>query len=342
MLIVERIEDVTADTRCIYFKPDDELEYQAGQYITLLLDLNGREVRRPYSLSSSPALGEPPFITVKEIENGEVSRYLHNYLQVGDQLPFLAPNGRFCLTKTIPNQLVFLAAGSGISPIFGLIKEALVTSNAHIHLLYSNKSKTTTIFHEELIALQAQYPDRFSITWFFSDSKFLLKARLSRIALEEYVKENLLNLNEVAFYTCGPFVYMEMVFITLLTLGVTQEQLFKETFTTHDEEDDDEGSLLDDETKNYVDSTVTIISPKQTYRLQVKSTETILQAALKQQVPLSYSCMRGMCSSCVCSIEEGEVNMYNNQVLTDREVTEGRVLICTAKALTPNVTIKTN
>lgn len=342
MLTVERIVDVTADTRCIYFKPNKELTYRAGQYITLLLSLNGKEVRRPYSLSSSPALHEQPYITVKQIENGEVSRYLHHYLKEGDQLSYLEANGRFCLPETIPPQLVFLAAGSGISPIMGLIKEALTTSHANIHLLYSNKNKAATIFYEELIKLQEQYPERLHITWFFSDSKFLLKARLSRIALEEYVKEKLPNLRDVAFYTCGPFVYMEMVFITLLTLGVTQEQLYKETFTTLDEDDEDEGSLLDDETKNYVDSNVTIISNKQTYHIQVKANETILQAALKQQVPLSYSCMRGMCSSCVCSIEAGEVNMYNNQILTDREVNEGRVLICTSKTLTPNVTIKTN
>ncbi len=342
MLTVEQIVDVTADTRCIYFKPNEKLSYRAGQYITLVLSLNGKEVRRPYSLSSSPALNEQPYITVKQIENGEVSRYLHNYLQVGDQLSFLEPNGRFCLPQNTPNELVFLAAGSGISPIIGLIKEALNTSNANIHLLYSNKNKAATIFYEELVTLQEQYPERLSISWFFSDSKFLLKARLSRIALEEYVKEKLPNLKDVAFYTCGPFVYMEMVFITLLTLGVTPEQLYKETFTTLEEDDDDEGSLLDDETKNYVDSNVTIISSKQTYHIQVKANETILQAALKQQVPLSYSCMRGMCSSCVCSIEAGEVNMYNNQILTDREVKEGRVLICTAKTLTPNVTIKTN
>lgn len=337
-LKIHKIVPASNQSVCIYFDAPSGFSYKAGQYITLILNINQKEVRRPYSLSSAPALNEMPFITVKEIENGEASRYLHQQIQEGQLLKSLEPNGRFVLPETTPKHVVFFAAGSGISPVFGLIKEALATTSANIELLYSNRSKEEAIFYDELTALQQQYTERFNITWFFSNSKFLLKARLSRIVLEEFVQQRFQNINEVLFYTCGPFVYMEMIFITLLTLGVKPEQLCKETFTTLDEEDD--GSLLNDETRNYVDSEVTFITSTQTYLFKVKAHETILQAAIKQQIPMNYSCMRGMCSSCICSLQQGEINMYNNQVLTDNETANGRILVCTAKALTPQLTIK--
>lgn len=338
---ITAIKEVNNNSRCIYFAFNKNFTYQAGQYITLLLNINGKEVRRPYSLSSFAQIDPTPFITVKLIENGEASRFLHEQLQVGDRIEILPANGRFTLPEVIPAHLFFLAAGSGISPILGLIKQALFTSTATITLVYSNRNKEQTIFYDELQALQQQFNNRFQIQWLFSNGKNLNRARLNRFLLEELVKQALGEVSDnVFFYMCGPYVYMEMIEITLRTKGFLDTQLFKETFSEPDDDDDDEGGLFDEEEKpTYVDATVAIELAGQTYVIEVNATQTILQAALAQNIPLLYSCRKGMCSTCTAQLKQGKVYMHYNQVLTEREEKEGRMLTCTSHPITSQLTI---
>ncbi len=340
-LQITAIKDVNNNSRSIYFAFNKNFTYQAGQYITLLLNINGREVRRPYSLSSFNGIDPLPFITVKLIENGEVSRFLHHKIQIGDTLNILPPNGRFTLPVIIPSTLFFLAAGSGISPILGLVKQALFTSTSTIVLVYSNRSREQTIFFDELQTLQQQFAARFSIHWLFSNGKNLNKARLNRFLLEELVKQELGEVSDqVCFYMCGPYVYMEMIEITLLTKGFSKAQMYKETFSEPEDDDEDDGALLDEEEKPiYVDATVTIELAGQTHVIEVNASQTILQAALAQDIPLLYSCRKGMCSTCTAQLKNGKIHMHYNQVLTDKEEQEGRILTCTSHPLSPELTI---
>lgn len=342
-LITKKIVSVTNDTKCFYFDIPTGFNYRAGQYITLLLNINGKEIRRPYSLCSTSGIDDELFIAVKLIENGEATRYLHDKLKIGDAINILKPNGRFILPDTLPKQLFFMAAGSGIGPVLGLIKQALFLSESKVLLAYSNSSKDDCIFYDELHKLALQFADKFEIVWLFSDNKNLMKARLNRFMLEEMVTQKVLDKTKVLFYTCGPFVYMEMIFITLLTMGFNQEQLFKETFTTHEEDEDDDGGLIEDEDlPEYTDAEVTIVLNNTPHTLSLKAGQTILQAAQKNSIDLPYSCMRGMCSSCVCQLESGAIHLHYNQVLTDKDVAEGRVLTCTAHPTTNKVTISIN
>lgn len=339
-LLVTDIKQQTADTVSIYFSGVSR--YRAGQYITLLLVINGKEVRRPYSFSSFPGTDREPFITVKCIENGEATRYLHHHLSVGQTIDALEPNGRFVLPPALPEHLFFFAAGSGISPVYGLIKQALHSGSSRVYLVYSNRSRESTIFYEELQELERKFSARFSITWLFSNGQNLLLARLNRPLLEDFVARNLPSSgrNDALFYTCGPFYYMEMIFITLITLGFRQDQLYKETFTMAEEEDDEDGSLLEaEEAPEYTDAVVMVRNGDQVHRIRVTKEQTILDAALKQGVQLPYSCKRGMCSSCVAQLLTGNVHMHYNQVLTDREVDSGRILTCTSHPLSPELEI---
>lgn len=340
-LQIKAIIDAPNNCRFIYFSADKEFSYNAGQYVTLLLHINGKEVRRPYSLSSFPETDPFPFITVKLIENGEATRFLHEKIQVGDTINILPPHGRFILPKEVASRLFFLSAGSGISPIFGLIKEALFTTNAKITLVYSNRSKEQAIFIEELNALQQQFSERFNIHWLFSNSKHLSTARLNRFLLEDLVKQEIGNDKQnICFYICGPYVYMEMIEITLLTKGFLRDQLFKETFSEPEDDGDDDGGLLDDEEQpTYVDAAVRVNYRGQIHEFTVKAPQTILQAALEQHIPLLYSCKKGMCSTCTAQLTEGKVHMHYNQVLTDKEEKEGRILTCTSHPLSNKLTI---
>jgi ring-1,2-phenylacetyl-CoA epoxidase subunit PaaE len=335
-LITKKIVSLTRDTKGFYFNVPLNLNYNAGQYITLLLNIDGKEIRRPYSLCSSPNLEHELCIAVKLIENGEATRYLHGNLKVGNEIKILKPNGKFILPKEIPKQLFFMAAGIGIGPILGLMKQALRQAQSDVTLVYSNSSKDDCIFYNELKNLETLFVKRLKIIWLFSDNKNLMLARLNRFKLEELVNQHIPNKTEVLFYTCGPFAYMEMIFITLLTMGFNHEQLFKETFTNYEEDDDDQGSLLTDkEALNYTDAEITIHINKLKHTFNLKAGETILQAAQKSGLELPYSCMRGMCSSCVCQLNSGSVHLHYNQILTDKELTNGRILTCTAHPSTP-------
>lgn len=341
-LQIQKLVKVTEDALCIYFNTPEHYFYLPGQYITLLLEINGNEVRRPYSLSSYPPVDANPFVTIKLIENGEASRYVHEQLKTGDNIDTLAPNGKFILPETHPGQLFFIAAGSGISPIFGLMKQSLHGGSSKVVLIYSNRSRESTIFYDELKQLEEQFQYRFTIVWLFSTNKNLLFARLNRSLLEELVKKYLaVNKNEALFYTCGPFYYMEMIFITLITMGFSQEQLFKETFALPEDEEEDDGSLIaDEETPEYVDASVKLKLDGHWHTLTVNKDQTVLQAALKQKIKLPYSCKNGMCSTCTSQLLSGEVHLHYNQVLTDKDIASGRILTCTAHPLTGNLTIE--
>lgn len=340
-LQIQKLINVTEDTLCIYFKSPDTYFYNAGQYITLILDINGNEIRRPYSLSSYYPIDPNPFVTIKLVENGEASRFIHERLKEGDAIETLAPNGKFTLPSSIPGQLFFMAAGSGISPVIGLMKQALYGSMAKVVLLYSNRSPESTIFEDRLKKLEQTFATRLTIVWLFSNNKNLLFARLNRSLLEEQVKKYLLDKNDVLFYTCGPFFYMEMIFITLITMGFSQEQLFKETFALPEDEEDEDGSLIADaEAPEYANALVQIKLNNTWHQVQVTKDQTILQAALKQKIKLPYSCKNGMCSTCTSQLISGEVHLHYNQVLTDREMASGRMLTCTAHPLTEAVTIE--
>ena len=342
-LTITKIIDITESTKCFYFSVDGEFNYQPGQYITLVLSINEREVRRPYSLSSSPTIDQEPFFTVKLIENGEATRYLHHKVSIGQKLNFTPCHGRFVLPAQLPKQLVFLAAGSGISPIFALIKQALHHTSAEVILLYSNSSLEQTIFYHELEALKTIFSSRFKIHYYFSNAKNLAQARLSRLNLEDFIGLMIEQPKQALYYTCAPFVYMEMVQITLLTMGIDSNNLIKETFFLPEEGDEDEGSLVtEQEALTYTDSQVTLTTNRGTFTFEAKAHQSILQAALQHHIPLDYSCARGMCSTCICSLVDGKVHLTYNQILTDKEVNQGRILTCTAHALTPQLTIKTN
>ena len=335
-LQITAITEVNNGCKCIYFTAHNGFNYKPGQYITLLLQINSKEVRRPYSLSSFQAVDSLPFITVKCIENGEVSRFLHERAAVGDTYEILPPNGRFILPDALPNHLFFLAAGSGISPIFGLIKQALFTAEVNITLVYSNRSKEETLFYEELNNFAQTFKNRLTIHWLFSNNKNLSKARLNRFLLEDLVKHELGNkMDEVLFYLCGPFAYMEMIEITLLTKGFQSEQLLKETFIEPQDDDDDDGGLIgEDEKPTYVDAVVTIALKGQVHEIAVQAPQTILEAAISQHIPLLYSCKKGMCSTCTAQLKNGAVYMHYNQVLTEQEEKEGRILTCTGHPIT--------
>lgn len=311
---------------------DEIPAYKAGQFLILSFQFGNREVRRSYSLSSSPYTGEPLSITVKRIDNGEISRLLHHKTQVGDILTALEPQGVFTYEpEPERKRIVFLfAAGIGITPLYSILKTALVAENqSRIVLVYSNSSPEKAPFLEEIREWEARYSDRLKVIWLFSNNKNLMQARLNRFILEDFVKQHLPYApDDALFYTCGPVIYMDLCRITLLGMGFQPEQIKRETFLPPENEEDD-----DDETIKVVDThtySVELRFNGLTHHLLVPYTNSILDEALDKGIRLPYSCRSGMCSTCAAWCRNGSVKMDYNEVLTEDEMARGRVLVCTA------------
>ncbi|GAB3897053.1 phenylacetate-CoA oxygenase/reductase subunit PaaK [Larkinella knui] len=338
-LLVSEIIPETYDTKTLILQPADgrPVHYRAGQFLTLLFHhpgeaSPGHEIRRSYSLSSTP--GEDPLsLTIKRVENGEISRFLLDHLRVGDTLTSLPPTGRFTL-ETDPDaqrDIVLIGAGSGISPLFGILKQALHEEpKSQVTLLDCNTSERTIIFYQQLEALRNQFPDRFHLIHLLSQPSdngpkagHIRRGRLNNWLLEKMLPELVkLERNQALWYICGPFDFMRMVQFTLVYTGIRRDHIKKE---------------------NFVIETVTRTPPPELardhrmlvryrgteYDIDVPAYKSILQAALDHGIQLPYSCKGGRCSSCAARLKTGKVHMTINDVLTERDLQNGWVLTCT-------------
>lgn len=315
--------------------------YKAGQFLTLSFRIGEKELRRSYSAYSSPLVDEPLSIAVKLVENGEISRFLHHSLGEGDIVEVTDPNGMFFYEpEEDKDRTVFLfAAGVGITPLFSILKTALVGERqSKIVLIYSSRSAEETLFLEELKEWQNIYPDRFKLINLFSNSKNLMRARLNGFLVHELIREQLPFVKENAlFYTCGPVDYMDVCRISILGAGYKPHQVKRETFVLPEDEIDE-----DDATEKVVDKntySVNLIFQGETHHLQVPWPKRILDVALENKIKIPYSCSGGVCSTCAATCISGGVRMDYNEVLTDDEIANGRVLVCTGHPTENDTTI---
>ena len=320
----------------------DRPSYLAGQFLTFQFHINNRELRRSYSLCSSPALDEPLSIAIKKVENGEISRFLHHKIVVGDVLEALAPNGLFTYLpdKELERTVFFFAAGVGITPIFSIIKTALVAeTGSKLILAYSSRSATDTLFYEELNALEQQYPNRFKIVYVSSHSKNLLYARLNVFLIEKLISQYLeFRPDDALFYTCGPIDYMVTCRIKLLELGYSLAQIKRETFVLPEDEADDD-DMTEKEPGDINTYRVILNNRGVISHIAVPYNRTILQEALLNNIDIPYSCRAGICSTCTGTCTKGNVKMDYNEVLVEQEIAAGRVLVCTGHPTENDTTI---
>jgi len=306
-----------------------KINYKAGQFITLVFDHHREEIRRSYSLTSVPD-GHLLAITIQRIANGEISRFMLTKIKVGDIINAVEPAGRFTLSDDEGKERLFFAAGSGIVPIFSQLKYALNhPGKSKLTLIYSSRDNKSVLFDAELKALAAQHPARLSIINLLSSDA----NRLTNIKVEQLVKQIIgTNLTQAEFYLCGPFDYMRMIRLTLLYMGVGPAQIRKENFVV-------ETVGVTPAPKAYPPQNIKINFNNETYDLQVGENQSILQAALQNNIPLPYSCRDGICSACTAICKSGKVEMSKNDVLTDVDLTAGLILTCTGHPVSDGVVI---
>ncbi len=336
-LKVEVIKWETADTATFYLSDvsGKKINYQAGQFITLVFSHHKDEIRRSYSISSSPdevLLA----ITVKRIANGEISRFLLTKTKVGDVWNALEPAGKFIVHE--PQQakdIVFFAAGSGIVPVFAQLKTILAQSGeSRITLVYSSPNAASTIFYDELNQMATAYAKRFTLIYLFSESEKSTPARrLNNELVMQLVKTNLhYPANDAEFMLCGPFVYMRMIKLTLVAMHFKPSQIRKENFVI---ETTPEVSHI-----TYPPRQIKIKLAGIEHDLVVGENQTILDAAWQNGIHLPYSCKAGICSSCTAICKSGKVAMSVNDVLTDEDLNNGWILTCTGHPVSDDVVVE--
>lgn len=304
------------------------LLYEAGQFLTFIFYTQEKtEIRRSYSICTSPLQDEPLSILVKNVPNGEISRKLVGHTQAGSLLLALPPTGMFVLpaTTTPTQRICFLAAGSGIVPIFSMLKTLLLRGTiSPILLIYSNRNAANTLFYAELQKLSIQYNKHFKIEYLFSESAIIQKSRLTLEALDQLAKHHeLYDHPENLFYLCGPNDYMRMVTMQLRVGGIDPQQIKREVFVIKKQVDH---TVEAPDKRSYE---VEAAIHHKHYRFLVSYPETILEAARKNHIPLPYSCETGQCGTCAAVCKEGAVWMSYNEVIGQNDLDKGVVLTCT-------------
>ena len=336
-LTIREIREVTKDFKTFIFNDGHGLVYQAGQFITLVDTKGSKEIRRSYSITSSPDLNEPLSIAVKRIDNGFFSRMLVDRARVGDVLLTSGAAGFFRLPENIQSftGIFFFAAGSGIAPVLSMIKTVLyLYPDIRVMLIYSNQSAKTAAFLDELKNFSLVYPDQFQIDFLFSSEADLRKARLNRELLLEFLQVNRFNRNKTLFYTCGPESYMRMIIFLLIEEGFPKENIKKEDFNPGNKKIS--GRLPPDKNSYQVH----LILRGRVHHLTVEYPDSILQAARKLKLNLPYSCETGKCGSCAAKCISGKVWHSNNEVLTEKEISENIILTCTGHPQSGEVTLE--
>lgn len=298
--------------------------YQAGQFLTLLVRVDGREYRRCYSMSSSPAVGEDLRITVKRDRDGAVSNWLNDTAAPGDRLYALPPQGRFVLNDTDRN-LVAFAGGSGITPVFSLLRTALAAGARTARLFYANRNRDAVIFDDALGTLESRHADRLVVHHHLDDQRgFATQADIAA-----FVE----NADGADFYICGPNEFMDTVRTALDAAGVPPNRLHIEHFDVTDV-----AAAAPPDTDAVTDE-VTIVLDGSTTTAPYYAGNTLLQTARMAGLRAPSSCEIGSCGTCMGRLTQGSARMINNDALDQDEVDEGWVLTCQAVPTSPTVRV---
>lgn len=328
-LRIKRVVRETADAVSLVLDVPDHcsarFEYQAGQFLTLRVDLDGRELRRCYSMSSAPVEDELR-ITVKRDPGGLVSNWLNDTAAEGAELHAAPPEGRFVLRGDVDDDLVAFAGGSGITPIMSLVRTALTNTSRRVRLFYANRCRDSVIFADVLTQLAQQHPTRFEVFFHYDDERGVV----TPAAVVPLVGGNVAD-----YYVCGPTPFMNTVETAVLEAGVVPSRLHLERFQVAPAPADPVDVVGADV---HTDEVVIVLDRKTTVA-SYRAGDTLLQTARSAGLRAPSSCETGSCGTCMAKIVEGTARMLNNDALDDDEVDEGWVLTCQSLPTSPAVRV---
>lgn len=347
-LVVKDIVKETHDTISIVFEQPKAgpISYKAGQFLTLIVPVNGKEIRRAYSLCSSPFTDNDLAVTVKRVEDGLMSNWLADKLTVGDTIKVMEPMGQFTTTFSpdAKRHIIMFAGGSGITPMMSLIKSTLFKEpNSIVSLIYCNRDIESVIFKDILDEMQTRDEGRLHVINVLDNAPMNWQGYSGLLNHDMLTKlfERIPDwgLENTMYLMCGPEGMMKNVDSLLEARHIPKEKIFRESFVqgTIDKPEKEGTQPGEEELKERV---VTIRYDGEEYKVTVPPDKGILESALDQGIDLPYSCQSGLCTACRGKALSGKVKLDEEEGLSQSERAEGYVLTCVGHPLTDDVVIE--
>lgn len=348
-LRIKRIVRETSDAASFVFDIPAELkekyQYLPGQYLTLSTTINGKEVRRAYSFSSSPITDADPAVTIKKVEGGVFSTFMNEDAFEGQVLQVMPPMGNFVahLDAAAQKHYVLFAGGSGVTPIMSIAKSVLDKEpNSRISMIYCNQNLESVIFNQQLKDMEAQHGDKFKVIYAFDEAPAGWLGKSGRQSEQDFMtsaREVQVQGFDTEYFICGPSGMMAAVKNALETLGIPSDKVHTEYFTspTSDKPKSEIVTTVVDAGGDSGTPTVTIVLNGVETDIEVEKGTTILEAAKDQDLDPPYACQIGVCTTCRAKLLEGEVEMDEREGLSDSEIKKGYILTCQSHPTTPKV-----
>jgi len=322
--------------------------FKAGQFLTLRATIEGNDVRRSYSISSS----EDSFkktgtleVGIRPVQGGVFSNWATTQLKVGDVLRVMPADGRFVVQRPRAIHRVGFAAGSGITPILSILATTLEQQpESKFTLVYGNRRMDSVMFNEALQDLKDRYPNRLTLIHVLSRQAQevpLLEGRIDAAKVKEIVSSLLPAASMDEVFICGPEAMIEATEKALLKLGVPARNIRTERFTSPALEalpaEARKQVVLGHVPESKGDVALTIVLDGKKHQMHMSATEKILDVALAAGLDLPYSCKGGVCCTCRAKVMQGSVVMEKNFTLEKWEAEQGFVLSCQAKPTSKEV-----
>jgi ring-1,2-phenylacetyl-CoA epoxidase subunit PaaE len=348
-LTVKNIVGETKDTISIVFEQPavDPVKYKPGQFLTLIVSVNGKEIRRAYSLCSSPYVDKDLAVTVKRVEDGLMSNWLPEHLKVGSKVKVMEPMGQFTTeySKERKRHVVMFAGGSGITPMMSIIKSLLTQEpESIVSLIYCNRDIDSIIFKETLESMQTKDEGRLHVIHVLDNAPMNWQGYSGLLNHEMLTKlfERVPDwgIDNTTYLMCGPEGMMKNVDSLLAQRHIPENKIFKESFVQGIIDKDQKKEENKNAATELKAREVTIRYDGQEYKVLVPPDKAILETALDQGIDLPYSCQSGLCTACRGKALSGQVKLDEEEGLSQSERAEGYVLTCVGHPLTDDVVIE--
>ena len=351
-LPVSNITPEAAGAVAITFQVPKDLRsgfnFKAGQFLTLRATIEGNDVRRSYSISSSQnsyAQNGTLEVGIRPVQGGVFSNWAATKLKVGDVLRVMPADGRFIVQRPRAIHRVGFAAGSGITPILSILASTLEEqTESKFTLVYGNRRMDSVMFNEALQDLKDRYPNRLTLIHVLSRQAQevpLLEGRIDEAKVKEIVNSLLPAASMDEVFICGPEAMIEATEKALLEVGVPARNIRTERFTSPTLEalpaDTRKQVVLGNAPESKGDVALTIVLDGKKHQMQMLATDKILDVALAAGLDLPYSCKGGVCCTCRAKVMQGSVEMEKNFTLEKWEAEQGFVLSCQAKPTSKEV-----
>ncbi len=329
-LEIAGIVQETHDTRSFLFDVPQSLreafQYRAGQFLTFEIPWNGMQLRRCYSLSSAPETDAWPKVTVKRVDDGRVSNWFNDALNVGDSILVQPPEGRFVLRSNEGDHgIVLFGGGSGVTPVLSIMKSALRTTTRNVKLIYANRDARSIIFKDEIDLWLAEFPNRLEVVHHLdSDAGFMPVAG---------VQEHFRGWEDAEFFVCGPTGYMDAVEEAFKRSAIDARQTKFERFLSPIDPDrkDETETDIPEQSADDIPESFTMSLEGQAHEVPYKKGLTLLESAVKAGHKPPSSCEDGYCGCCMALLKSGQVDMAAHDALEPSDIERGWVLACQAR-----------